>query len=110
MNFKKIFSLTLLGFLALPAVIFAQFHDIAGTGGATVDITTVMHGAEYAAGFIFGAIAVICFVYAGIQFLTAQGAPEKLKTAKAAVLWGVVGVVVGLAAFSIIALVTAMIT
>ena len=108
MNSKKILSLILLGFLALPSVIFAQLTGIGS--GPDISLTAIMHGAEYAAGFIFGSIAVICFVVAGILFLTAQGAPEKLKTAKAAVLWGVVGVVVGIVAFSVIALVEAMIT
>ena len=107
---KKILSLTLLGFLALPAIILAQLHQVPGTGGVTVDITTIVTGAEYAAGFIFGSVAVICFVVAGILFLTSQGAPEKLKTARAAVLWGVIGIVVGLVAFSVIALVEVMIS
>ncbi|MCX6721093.1 MAG: hypothetical protein NT026_00595 [Candidatus Staskawiczbacteria bacterium] len=47
-------------------------------------------------------IAVICFVAAGLLFLTAQGQPEKLKIARAAALWGVIGVIVMVVAFSII--------
>ncbi|MGD0576965.1 MAG: hypothetical protein ABSA74_02750 [Candidatus Staskawiczbacteria bacterium] len=115
MNSKKIFSLTLLGFLALPLVISATdivagggLHSI-GTGPA-VDIVSLMHGIERGVAFVFGAIAVICFVVAGVLFLTAQGAPEKLKTAKAAVIWGVAGVIVGIAAYSIVAIVEAIIT
>lgn len=53
---------------------------------------------------VFSAIAVICFVFAGILFLTAQGQPEKIKTAKSAFLWGIVGVVVGIIAYSIISI------
>ena len=47
-------------------------------------------------------VAVIMFVAAGLLFLTAQGDSAKLKTARAAALWGVAGVVVIILAFSII--------
>lgn len=51
---------------------------------------------------IFTFIVVLCFVISGILFLTAQGQPEKLKIAKASFIWGVVGVVVGILAYSIL--------
>lgn len=50
---------------------------------------------------VFGLIVVICFVMAGVLFLTAQGQPEKIKTAKSAAIWGVVGIFVGILAYSI---------
>jgi len=55
---------------------------------------------------VFGVIALICFVLAGVLFLTAQGDPEKIATARGAFIWGVVGVVVGIIAWSIITVVT----
>ena len=48
------------------------------------------------------AFIVIMFIVAGFQFLTAHGEPGKLDLARKSVLWGVVGVVVILLAFSII--------
>jgi len=54
---------------------------------------------------IFGVITVVCFVIAGVLFLTAAGDPQKLSQAKLAVIWGAVGVVVGIVAYSIIYLV-----
>jgi NAD/NADP transhydrogenase beta subunit len=42
------------------------------------------------------------FIVAGILFLTSMGDPGKLATARAAVIWAVVGVVVAIIAFSII--------
>ncbi len=51
---------------------------------------------------VFGAIAVIMFVTAGILFLTAMGAPEKVQAARSAFIWGIVGVVVGIIAYSIL--------
>jgi len=51
---------------------------------------------------VFGAIVVVCFVYAGILFLSASGDATKLAAARSSFLWGVVGVVVGIIAYSII--------
>ena len=111
MNKKKLFFIVVLEILTTPLIGLAQLEQYGvGGGPAITDWHNIFNAADEAAGALFGCIAVVMFVAAGILFLTAQGAPEKLKTAKAAVLWGVVGVVVGLAAFSIIALVTAMIT
>ena len=64
---------------------------------------------ENAVWVVFGGIAVIMFVVAGILFLTAGGAPEKVATARSALIWGVAGVVVGIMAYSIIAIVSSMI-
>lgn len=102
---KKILPSALLGFLALPALAMAQLRDY---GGGT-DITSLVHSAEKLAGLVFGAIAVICFVIAGVLFLTAQGDAEKIKTARYAVIWGFAGVIIGIVAFSIIAIVSAFI-
>lgn len=54
---------------------------------------------------VFGGISVICFLYSGILFLTAQGEPGKISTAKSSFLWGIVGVAVGILAYSIITIV-----
>jgi len=51
---------------------------------------------------IFVTIVIVMFVVAGILFLTAQGQPEKLTQAKQAFIWGVIGVVVGILAYSIV--------
>ena len=53
----------------------------------------------------FGGIAVIMFVIAGIKFLTAGGEPEKVQEARGAFMWGVIGIVVGIVAYSIVAVV-----
>jgi len=51
---------------------------------------------------VFSLIVVICMLVAGILFLTSGGDPEKIKTARLAFIWGVVGVAVGIIAYSII--------
>lgn len=50
---------------------------------------------------LFIGFAVIMFIIAGFKFLSAQGEPEGVKDAQKSVMWGVVGVVVGVLAFSI---------
>ncbi len=50
---------------------------------------------------VFIGLAVIMIIIAGILFLTAAGNPEKVQQARNAFLWGIVGIVVGILAFSI---------
>ena len=55
---------------------------------------------------VFVVIVVVCFVVAGILFLSAMGDPAKIAKARSAFLWGVVGVVVGIVAYSIIRIIS----
>ena len=122
---KKILFLVLLGVLVLPSVVFAQLVTWCdpgnlyriNSGGAEliytgqplcVGIYGLIDDIESAIWIIFALIALICFVLAGILFLTAQGAPDKLQAAKSAFIWGVVGIIVGIVAYSIIAIVANM--
>ena len=84
-------------------IILAQLYR----PGSPVDTISLSHNVETVVWIVFTCIVVICFVWAGVLFLTARGEPEKLKTAKSAFIWGVVGVVVGIIAYSIIAIVSA---
>ncbi len=49
---------------------------------------------------IFVAVVFLMFIWAGILFVTAHGDPTKVSTAKKTVIWAVIGVVVGVLAFS----------
>jgi len=98
---KKILFIILLGVILLPTIILAQLRDY---GGGT-SLSGMVSGLERAAWIIFGLIVVVCFVAAGVIFLTAQGQPDKIKTAQSAVIWGVVGVIVGILAYSIMAII-----
>ncbi|MCX6720217.1 MAG: hypothetical protein NTW11_00140 [Candidatus Staskawiczbacteria bacterium] len=59
---------------------------------------------------ILTGFTVIMLCYAGILFITAQGEPEKIKTAKAAIIWVVVGLIIGIVAYSVPAIVTKVFT
>lgn len=90
---KKILILILLtGILAPPVVASAAVDSIQSLSIAIASVMWV----------VFVGIAVVCFVLAGVFFLTALGDPEKIKRAKSALVWGVVGIIVAILAFSII--------
>ena len=109
---KLAISLISLSILLLPIAAVAQMSPTANGGlvsnTSITSLGSLVNAIENAAGLVFGCIAVICFVVAGILFLTAGGAPEKIQAARSAFLWGVAGVVVGIIAFSIIAIVGSM--
>ena len=90
---KKIVFLILVSVLILPVTALAAVDSIQSLMAAIVNIALWV---------VFGGIVIICFIYSAILFLTSGGQPEKIKTAKASFLWGVVGVVVGIIAYSII--------
>lgn len=55
---------------------------------------------------VFGTVATVSFIISGVNFLTAMGNAQKLAQARQAFLWGMVGVVVGVVAYSAISLIS----
>lgn len=92
---KKILFLILLGVLILPGVISAQ-----------VTITSMVDAAENVALYVASGVVVILWITTGILFLTAQGAPEKLSSAKKALFAAVAGTILVIVAGSAIALIS----
>ena len=101
---KTKIALISLSAMLLPVLAFAQ------PSVSISSLDSIVASIERALWIVFGAIAVICFVMAGILFLTAGGAPEKVQAARSAFIWGVAGVIVGIVAYSIIAIVSSVIT
>ena len=91
--------------LTFPVLAFAiDANNPPGT--ASIDsLPTLITQIQTIMWMIFGAIAVIMFVVAGILFLTSQGKPESIQTARSALIWGVAGVVVGILAYSILTII-----
>jgi len=103
---KKILSLVAIGVMALPMLALAVNNPLANPTGSNVsnDIAGLLNVFLAKLWIVFAGIAVLMFVIAGILFLTARGNPEGTQTARNAFLWGVVGVVVGIIAYSIVAI------
>lgn len=103
--------------LMLPIVAFGQTvqpydpnQDIAASEGVgkvtglsgTYGLVTTLVGYLVA---LFWILTVVFFILAAIQYLTAQGDPEKAKKAKKMVTYGIIAVVVALFSTAIRALV-----
>jgi len=105
---KNIITTISTSVLLLPVMALAQMTPPGGnpSGVPTVsNIEQLVSNIENVAALVFGCIAVVMFIVAGVLFLTAQGQPEKVQSARSAFIWGVAGVVVGIIAYSIVAIV-----
>src|SRR3989344_4979788 len=102
---KNILALLLLTFILLPIFTSAQLVSVWPGGPPAIDLWTLFANILRAVWIIFTFIAVIAFVVSGVLFLSAQGNPEKIKIARQAVIWGSVGIIVGILAFSIIGII-----
>lgn len=96
---KIIVVLTLLAVLAVPVLALAQ------PSGQIGSLEELANKIKVAVWTVFGIIALLCFIVAGVLFMTAAGNPEKVAAARNAFLWGVAGVVVGILAYSIVSIV-----
>ena len=102
---KNLTGLVSFSILSLPVIALAQ--GVPGTIGSLDQLIDRLKPFIWS---VFGIIALICFLIAGILFLTAAGNPEKVAQARTAFLWGVAGVVVGILAFSIVAIIQTAVT
>lgn len=108
MNKNKLLLIILTATLSLsPVLAMAQVGGTPPT--INLNLTQLGRNIAQAAWIIFTVVAVVCFIIAGILFLTAAGSPEKIQQARNAFLWGVAGIVVGVIAFTIITLVTSFV-
>lgn len=99
---KNLLILTLAAsILAFPFIAAAQPPE-------NLTLDRLINSVKSATWKIFGLIVLVCFVVAGALFLTAGGNPEKMQAARQAFVWGVAGVVVGLLAWSMLTLITAL--
>ncbi|MBI2054359.1 MAG: hypothetical protein HYT36_03435 [Candidatus Staskawiczbacteria bacterium] len=98
MKDKKIaLSLILTAFVCFPAAVMSA------SGGPPTNITfeniiKLIKGLIYTVGI---AMVVIMLLISGIMFITSSGDPEKIKKARSALLYAVVGAVVLVVAASI---------
>ena len=96
---KKYLAILILSALALPVAALAI--DFTPPQGGIPDVPTLVNRILTPVWQIFIGLAVLMIIVAGILFLTANGQPEKITTARTALLWGIMGIAVGVLAFSI---------
>ena len=98
-------ALASVGALLLPVAVLAVTGTTAPNEGSIGSLQQLIGYIENLVWMLFGLIAVVSFLMAGILLLTAGGQPEKIQAARSAFIWGVAGVVVGILAFSILSIV-----
>ena len=105
---KKILVLGLLGILLLVVMplgsVSAELGKYCGENGTPCidSIDYLLPTITSTLWMIFAAVAIVCFIIAGLLFMTSSGAPDKLAKARSAFMWGIVGVVVAIIAYSIV--------
>jgi len=106
MNTTKKIALTALTSLLVvsPLLAFAQVQT-SPPGVFSVSLADLGNKLVTQVWVVFTVIAIIAFVVAGVLFLTSGGDPEKVGTARRAFIWGIAGIVAGIVAYTIIAVV-----
>ena len=83
--------------LAVPMVASAQFvTDPGNTGLTSAPVMDIVRNVMYWILALVGVLGVIGFAIAGILYLTAAGAEDRIEMAKRAMIYSIVGVVVAL--------------
>lgn len=115
--FKKrlaYFTLAVFGALFFAAVAMAAATQ--GGGSATLESPTpgvssfgeLLEKIAGVAGSIVGAVSILMFVIAGILFMTSAGSPERIQSAKSALMYAVLGAIIALAAKGIAGTLTSL--
>jgi hypothetical protein len=107
---KKFYYFTFFALLALALSNFASAQWIPesyiGTGLPHESIYNIIYSFLFWLLAIFGMIALIGFAISGIMYLTSAGNDTQIESAKKAMKWSLVGVVVGLIGLVILFAVT----
>ncbi len=100
MNKKLLTLFSLAVLLALPVVMLAANLAPPGFPAPVTDLWVVINSILNFIWPVFIGFAVIMFLVSAFLFVAAQGDPNKLQLARSAMIWGVIGVIVGIASFS----------
>ena len=101
MNKKILASSAITVLLSMPAVILAFNPGNIPNAAPSLDINTLVDVLFSILWPVAVAFFIVMFILAAFKFATAQGSPDKIGEARMFLLWGIVGVIVALLAFSI---------
>jgi len=82
--------------MTLPALVMAQFQKPTGTNLPESSITGIIKNAMNWLLMLVGFLGVIGFAIAGILYLTAAGDEGRIETAKNALIYSIIGVIVAI--------------
>lgn len=104
-NFKLQFPLLAFGSWLMANPVSASQHltNQPGINLTIQDILQIITGLACWISRVALVFIVIAIVYYGVKFMTAQGDPTKLTDARKSFLWGLVGILVILGTYTIIA-------
>lgn len=80
-------------------------EQVSNVDGGKTDLQVTVKNILNVVFAMVGIIAVIMVIVGGVNFMTSQGDPEKIKRAKNTILYGVIGLIITLLAFAIVSFV-----
>lgn len=103
MNKKIIYLFSLVGLFCLAGLTSAQgITNPIGPNNFTDLLKMIITGV----GNVIASLGTIMIIVAGILYLTSAGSPEKIATAKKALIYAIAGIAIGVAASAITSIVT----
>lgn len=104
MKIKKIIIFIALSVVIFPEIAFAQWStgNLGGFGLPSSPIFDIIAGIMDWLLAILGIVGVIGFAISGVLYLTSAGDSDRMEKAKGAMLYSIIGIIVGLSGLVII--------
>lgn len=107
MNKKTVLLFAVTGLLCLAGFSFASV-TITNPLGSTNDFKTLLTKIAGGVGALVASLGTIMLIVAGILYLISAGSPEKMATAKKALIYAIIGIAIGITATAIVAAILAI--
>jgi len=102
-NKKTLDTILFIGLFCFAGIVFgAGDATITNPLGGVEDFGTLFGNIAKGIGQLIAGLGTIMFIVSGIMFLFSAGNPQKINNAKTALIYAIIGIVVGLAASSIV--------
>lgn len=109
MNKRIIFLMMLAGLFSLVSLASVAAIEITNPLGATDTFCKLLTNIASGVGELIAILGTIMIIIAGFLFMTSAGSPEKIKTAKTALMYAIIGMVIGGLAAAIVATIKSVI-
>lgn len=109
MNKKIVYSVIFVSLFCLASFALAEGVAIQPPPGVPTTFPALLTQIAGAVGGLITVLATIMIIVAGILYLTSAGSPERMTTAKKALVYAIVGIVIGLSAEAIVAIIKGII-